>query len=84
MICFLEVSYLNGWVSALQVVAEPWRRSIAIEQDSREELRLWTERGAWTPHHLHQVVLETMVSIVIVVTPKEQTVIPHLYVCMHA
>ena len=68
---FHSILHLNGWVSALHVVAESRGRSVAVKQDSREEVRLWAKRRAWTPHHLHQVVLETMVSIVIVVTPKE-------------
>ena len=73
---------LNGRVSAFQVIAESRWRSVAIEQDSREEVRFWTKGWAWSPYHLHRIVFETMVSIIVVITPEEQTIITHLRVCV--
>ena len=70
--------YLNGWVRAFDVKAETRRWTIVEQKYPSEEIRGIPERSAGPPDHLHGVVLETLVLVIIVITSKEQTIISHL------
>ena len=63
--------YLNWWICTFDVEAHARRGSIVEEHDTSEQVRGVPQRPARTPNHLHRVVLQSLVLVVIVIAGEE-------------
>ena len=68
---YITAWYLNWWIPTFDVEAHARRGSVVEEHDTSEQVRGVPQRSAWTPNHLHRVVLQSLVLVIVVIAGEE-------------